>query len=339
MAATMSNYKYDIAFSLCKEDLSFACRLVAALNPNLSIFFYEDKQEELINKSGPEAFAKVFKEESRVVVILSRKEWSETFYTELEKNAIVDKLSSEGFGFLFVIPLVPKQVPVWYPETRIYADPTKFSIEQLATFIEFKVTDQGGIIEPITLESRFNWFHEKLNTKKALVSLQETPAALSAAKAELDNIKIIFNKKIDYLASAKVHSTSQKKFDENKSAALFSLNQFCLECICIPANFNISQLKMPQDAIIQFKLFESVSGSTPIIEEEERVYFYSQERQGWAEKICVEITHPTDKLLLFGNRSQSQMFNLENILISEEIIDIWFQKLFVVATSNMESIL
>lgn len=70
----MSNYKYDIAISLCKEDVSFARKLVAALNPNLRVFFYEDKQEELISKSGPEAFAKVFKEESQVDIAAEQQE-------------------------------------------------------------------------------------------------------------------------------------------------------------------------------------------------------------------------------------------------------------------------
>jgi hypothetical protein len=334
----MSNYKYDIAISLCKEDVGFARKLVDALNPNLAIFFYEHKQEELISKSGPEAFAKVFKEESRIVVILSRKEWGKTFYTGLEEGAITERIK-EGLEFLFVIPLAPREMPKWYPETRIYADPTRFSIEELARFIEFKVTDQGGVIEPITLESRYNWFHDKLNAKKVLVRLQETPEALWAAKNELEILKKFFNTKIDFLAATKVNSTSQTKFDENKPTATFALNQFCLECRCIPANFNLSQLKIPQDAIVHFELFESVSGSRQIIEQAERAFFYSQERQGWAEKITLKTFHPNEKLLLFGNRANNQMFNLQNPVNSEEIIDLWFQKLFIVATSNMESFL
>ncbi len=335
----MSNqFKYDIAISLCKEDIEFARKLVAAINPNLSIFFYENKQEELINSNGPEAFSKAFKEESRVVVILSRFEWGKTLYTGLEENAITDRLK-KGFGFLFVIPLAPNQIPAWYPETRIYADPTKFSIEELARFIEFKVTEQGGVIEPITLESRYNWFHNKLNLKKELIKLQETQDALSAAKVEIEKLKIIFNKKIEYLSSAKVNSTSQIKFDENNSIAAFALNQFCLECRCNPSNFNISQLKIPQDAIIQFELFESVLGSRELIEQTERTFFYSKERLGWAEKILVKPSHPNDKLLLFGNRINNQMFDLKNTLSTEEIVDFWFQKLFLNAIANMERFL
>lgn len=66
----MNNFKYDVAISLCKEDVEFAKRLIKAINPSLNVFFYADRQEDLISKSGPEAFAKIFKNESRIVVVL-----------------------------------------------------------------------------------------------------------------------------------------------------------------------------------------------------------------------------------------------------------------------------
>lgn len=129
--------KYDVAISLCKQDLEFAKKLIAQLNPGINVFLYEDKQEELISKSEPEEFAKVFKEEARVVVILSRKEWSESYYTDIERNAIIDRTSvkNEGYNFLLVIPLVPNEIPSWYPSTRIYIDPRRFSFEEMAKFI------------------------------------------------------------------------------------------------------------------------------------------------------------------------------------------------------------
>ncbi len=92
---------YDIAISLCKQDVDFAKKLVNKLNPSLSVFFYEDKQEELVAKCGPEEFSRIFKLRSKVVVIISRKEWGESFYTQIEKSAILDRLPQEGFVFLF----------------------------------------------------------------------------------------------------------------------------------------------------------------------------------------------------------------------------------------------
>lgn len=55
---TKAKYKWDIAISLCKQDVDFARKLVKAFNPSLNVFFYEDRQEDLISKSGPVEFAK-----------------------------------------------------------------------------------------------------------------------------------------------------------------------------------------------------------------------------------------------------------------------------------------
>lgn len=133
----MPNYDYDIAISLCKQDVDFGKKLVNNINPSLKVFFYENNQEDIISKSGPEVFSRIFKDKSRVVVILSRDEWSDSFYTDIERNAIIDRTSvkNEGYNFLMVIPMVPGQIPSWYPSTRIYADPRKFSVKQMARFI------------------------------------------------------------------------------------------------------------------------------------------------------------------------------------------------------------
>ena len=54
----IKKYNWDIAISLCKQDINFAKKLVSFINPSLKVFFYEDRQEDLISKSGPVAFAK-----------------------------------------------------------------------------------------------------------------------------------------------------------------------------------------------------------------------------------------------------------------------------------------
>ena len=41
---TVKKYEWDIAISLCKEDIDFANKLVKAINPTLKVFFYEDSQ-------------------------------------------------------------------------------------------------------------------------------------------------------------------------------------------------------------------------------------------------------------------------------------------------------
>ncbi len=117
----MLNFEFDIAISLCKQDVDFAKKLVSNINPGLKVFFYKNNQEHIISKSGPEVFGKIFKEKSRVVVILSRDEWSDSYYTDIERNAIIDRTSvkHQGYNFLMVIPMIPRQIPSWYPSTRI----------------------------------------------------------------------------------------------------------------------------------------------------------------------------------------------------------------------------
>lgn len=71
----MSNYKYDIGISLCKQDLEFAKGIRNELNPSLNIFDYETRQQKLISKPAPRKYTSIFKDQCRVVVILSQKEW------------------------------------------------------------------------------------------------------------------------------------------------------------------------------------------------------------------------------------------------------------------------
>lgn len=326
----MSNYKYDIAISLCKEDLSFARKLVAALNTNLKVFFYEDKQEELISKSGPEAFAKVFKEECRVVVILSRKEWSETFYTELEKNAIVDRLSSgkEGYGFLFVIPLAPKQIPAWYPETRIYADPTRFSIEELAKFIEFKVTEQGGVVKPVSFKERAEALVAKTTDKKELIKAQQTPEAISAAEDELTVVIDLIKTKFEHeIKTAGFSKFGFEPYDIYRNNVYIIVNDKQLFVdIDNPWNKLIKQTN--QVYSIEFTITDLVTkeiiAASPVYR-----FVYAPINSGWAEVLQYERNQVNlfNEELLFKYTNTQNYYDLKGRIPSASLIEYWFNQL------------
>lgn len=324
----MSNYKYDIAISLCKEDISFARKLVAAINPNLKVFFYEDKQEELISKSGPEAFAKVFKEESRVVVILSRKEWSDTFYTELEKNAIVDRLSSgkEGYGFLFVIPLAPKQIPAWYPETRIYADPTRFSIEELARFIEFKVIDKGGEVKPVSFKERAEALVAKTTDKKELIKSQQTPEAISATEDELTVVIELIKTKFEHeIKTAGFSKFGYEPYDiyRNKVYIIVNDKQLFVE-INNPWNQIIRQSN--QIYSIEFTITDLVTNeiiaASPVYR-----FVYAPINSGWAEAVDYtnDQVNQFNEELLF--KLWQNYYDLKGRISSAYLIEYWFNHL------------
>lgn len=324
----MSNYKYDIAISLCKEDISFARKLVAAINPNLRVFFYEDKQEELISKSGPEAFAKVFKGESRVVVILSRKEWSETLYTEIEKNAIADRFSSEGYGFLFVIPLVSKQVPAWYPETRIYADPTRFSIEELAKFIEFKVTDRGGEVKPVPFKERADALIAKTKDKKELIKAQQTPEAINAAQDELKVIGNLLETKFENeIKTAGFTRIAYEPYDIYRSNVYFIVNDIQLY-IHINNPWNQIIIQNNQVYSIQFTISNLLT-NTPITTSPVYRFVYAPINSGWAEVMQYERNQVNqfNEELLFKYLNTQTYYDLKGRISSESLIEYWFNQL------------
>lgn len=338
----MEIYKYDIAFSLCKQDVDFARKLIVQLNPSINVFFYEDKQDELITKSGAEEFGKVFKEQARVVVIIARNEWSESFYTEIERNAIIDRTSvkNEGYNFLFVIPIEPNQIPAWYPSTRIYADPRRFSFEELAKFIEFKITDEGGIIIPLTLETRYQNLIERFEHKRKIVQIQSTNDAIKSAEIASNSIKDIFNNKLDFLNKKIFESTSWFRFSENCSHAFIEVGAYRLECNIIKTDELYNKIVTTQDYKISFQLFQSVGKDKyETIEKEQRLFYYSETTNGWATPSLLK--NAPKKLLpvLFRNRDNTMYYDLKGIESSETIVDKWFQKLLIISSSYIENYL
>lgn len=337
----MKNYEFDIAISLCKQDIPFAQRLISFLNPGLKIFFYENNQEVLINKSGPQAFAEIFRDKSRVVVVLSRDEWSESYYTNIERNAIIDRTSvkNEGYHFLFVIPMEPHQVPPWYPSTRIYADPTRFSIDRLATFIEFKVTELGGIIKPVTLEDRHDQFLKKVEEKKLLVQLQETVEAVDAGMLELDLVKNIFNKKIDSLKKMNWSRLSYLPFSGLQSKASVEISNYELRCTISEYSPYVVKASSTQEYMVQLELFQITNTSKDLMKKWLRVFFFGIKQRGWAVPIYCELEPTRYELQLLFRGSDNQRYDLSDPQSSDELVDSWFQELFILATGDLNKFL
>lgn len=333
-------YKYDIAISLCKQDIDFARTLVKAINPSLKVFFYDDRQEELINNSGPVAFANTFGEESRIVVILSRKEWGNTYYTEIERNAIISRTKG-GYQFLMVIPIAEGEIPAWYPSTHIYANPFRFTIDQLAHFIEFKVTEEGGIVKPLTVEGVYQNFLDKIEQKKSIVNLQHQQVAVEIAKAEVNKFSICFNEKIDFLSKAIVYKVDFIHFYPTRLNSYFSYGDYLLECKFLLQYYFYSSIITTQDAIVEFELYKSTNGvvdRTPI-ETEQRIFCYSPVLQGWGRPLFYEQVTDNEKQVLFRNRDNIQFYDLIDIMSTSSLVDSWFQRLLSSATENIERFL
>lgn len=331
-------YKWDVAISLCKQDSDFAHKLVKAINPSLKVFFYENRQEELISKSGPEAFAKLFKEESRVVIILSRNEWSASFYTEIERNAIIDRtaIKNEGYRFLMVIPMAQDEIPPWYPSTQIYVSPFKFSIEQIATFIEFKVTEEGGNVKPLTVEDRYNNFLERVDSKKTIIELQHSKEGIESAKEGIRALKNSFNEKLLFFRNKTDNRFSFSEFNLLGNYSHFIYGNYLLECQFSFEYEIYHQIHTTQDVVVTFEIFKFLSSSKESIEDEEYVYYYTPELHGWAKPYVSENPTKRDTQVLFSNRENSLFYDLKKPIETNLLVDHWFQKLLSKSNAEIE---
>ena len=335
--ATKKN-NWDIAISFCKQDIDFAKKLVKAINPSLKVFFYEDRQDELISKSGPEAFAKTFKDESRVVVILSRDDWSKSFYTDIERNAIIDRVKNDGFGFLILMSIVQGEIPPWYPSTQIYASPFRFSVEELAHFIEFKVAEQGGILKTLTVEDRYQNLIDRIDEKKKIINLQHANTAIQSARNEMTALKACFNTKSEFLRKSIVDKVNWYAFSEHVNASYFGYGDYLLECqFALPDEMH-NCIVTTQDFCVTFELFKTFGSdeNRKSLEVEQRVFYYTTELQGWALPHLYEQATNRELQVLFRNRDNSQFYDLTNPLRTASLVDKWFQRLLHNSTKHIE---
>lgn len=353
MNITEQQYKYEIAISLCKEDAQYARDLKTQLNPGLKVFFYEDNQEEIISRSGTEVFASVFKE-ARVVVILSRKEWGQTFYTELEMHSITDRYKREGLSFLVVIPMVPGEKPVWYPDTMIYADPLNMGLDKIATVVEYRVTQSGGLVKPLTLEDIHQNLLQRFEKKKALVQLQTTSLAASAAKIELDSIKEWTEQKQEVIKQEAFWNPNYMSGGIHYEFFLH-LDGYLLEIRTFGPDEMLRHTISAQEYQVLCRLYQvtgplrQISMQSPnkkVIATKIYAYLYDSLLMGWAEMDeHKKRVNSKENAVLFMIQAPPEAneqywhYDLKNPMRTEALVDHWFQELVKHSSKELEKYL
>ncbi len=348
----MEAYKYDIAISLCKEDVPYAKTLVKALNPKLNVFFYEDRQELLIGELGPEVFGDVFKHEARVVVILYRKAWGDSYYTELERAAILDRTArpDQGQSFIMVIGMEPAAVPGWYPSSRIYASPMKFTVEKLAEFIEFKVNERGGEIKQLTFEDKINIRKRQDQKKEDRINFLQSPDSNEIAHNELGSLEELVNKKIQFTQDVGLNVRfgrrpfNSKPSETNQSGKAFILlDRYTLHfTVGYPTVWNApgsQAFTLGISITIDDEGTQLIPGyqsyiENDIIDNKEYKFNADDNKVGWSEMIEVADEETKDKILF--NFQDHDPYDLGKIITTEELVDSWFQQLFDLIDSNEE---
>ena len=187
-------FEIDVAFSLLDEDKAFAQEIKKHLPSTINSFLYTDKAEALVGKNGVVEFAEVFKKRSRVVVVLHRKGWGESFYTEIEQDAILDRVkgSKGSLRFIIMIPLDGKEnLPSWYPETKIYVN-AKQDPKQIAELIQYKIVDNGGTVVEETVASILSRRKKENDEKTLITAYLESPDSIDDALNEAQGICTFF---------------------------------------------------------------------------------------------------------------------------------------------------
>lgn len=148
-------FKYDVAFSFLTQDEALAQRLNDLLQERMSTFIYPERQLELAGKDGEVLLKRAFGSESRIVVILYRKEWGTTPWTRIEQDAIRERAYHHGYDFCILIPLeTPPTKPEWFPPHRFWVGLERWGIDAAAAVIEARVQDAGGVARAETLSER-----------------------------------------------------------------------------------------------------------------------------------------------------------------------------------------
>ncbi len=142
--------KYDVAISLLERDLPLAKQISAKLEGQFTAFLYSESQKDIAFRDGAELLSRIYKTESRAVLILLRRDWGTTRWTKVEKEAILSRRVETTASFLLVVPMEPMPIPDWVPTQYIYQEFEKWGLETLIGSMRAKIKDLGGEIRELT---------------------------------------------------------------------------------------------------------------------------------------------------------------------------------------------
>jgi len=114
------------------------------LQPQLRVFVYAREQESVAATDGLESFRTIFRDRSRISVVLHRKGWGATPWTGVEETAIKDRCLATKYRSLVLVALDEAETPTWVPDGYIHFDLESYSVEQLIGVIKAESADTRG---------------------------------------------------------------------------------------------------------------------------------------------------------------------------------------------------
>jgi hypothetical protein len=210
----MPDFKYDLAFSLLAQDEEVVREIVRLLPAAMTTFFFPDRQRELSGKDGLDEFSSPFGLESRAVAIMHRKGWGATRWTAIEAEAIKSRYYREMRpDFLTLVKLDSEPTPIWFPQTRIWADLPTLGVQGVAAVLSERVRFLGGITRDETalelstrvreeqrrFKERMDFLHSEAGVQVAdrsvaslNLALEELGATIGASVARADGARMLY---------------------------------------------------------------------------------------------------------------------------------------------------
>src|ERR1700730_16435974 len=106
--------EFEVAISFRAENEPFALQLKAALDPPLKTFVYSKAQEQLVGSDGLDVFTEVFRDNSRLAVILYGSEYGETRWTRAEETAIKTRIfNGDGWPHVLLVRMDRSPLRSW----------------------------------------------------------------------------------------------------------------------------------------------------------------------------------------------------------------------------------
>ena len=181
------DFKYDVALSFLAQDEPLALQFSGLIQATLPTFLYSDRQRELAGKDGEQEFARVFRAEARLVVVLYRRGWGETRWTRVEESAIRSRGFDHGYDFALFISLDGTS-PEWLPRQRLWLNLERFGVAAAVAVIEARVQDAGGSSRPETAEEKLKQVAHALRTEAERKRLLASDDGVAAANAEVERL-------------------------------------------------------------------------------------------------------------------------------------------------------
>ncbi|MEX2411649.1 MAG: hypothetical protein WD607_09845 [Candidatus Paceibacterota bacterium] len=187
----------DVAISFLSQDEDKAKELSDVLNERLDVFYYAERQPELVATDGEESFGTVFRDKARVVVVFYRKGWGETVMTRAERSGIKQRAIKEGYNFSIWVPLDDdKSIPAFLDPQFIWFDYDRWGINGLSAVIEEKVKESGQKVRPETAIDRLSKFKRKAELNKKISEFQWSEEGVKFVLNAQNNIESFIKTKI-----------------------------------------------------------------------------------------------------------------------------------------------